>query len=159
MLVCSGRSRAMLSSQRALCIAERSMLACVGQCKAFLTALFPQHWTVHDSGAMLLCRCAYTNWTTTARGCDDFFTDPNTIQLYKNHVQKVLTRVNTVNHIAYQNDSTILGDCPEPLLCTRSCESVIPGCTLLLGTTRPSRCFGNACSIMAERTASAALAL
>ncbi|CAL5224249.1 g6902 [Coccomyxa viridis] len=54
-------------------------------------------------------KCAYTNWTTTARGCDDFFTDPNTIQLYKNHVQKVLTRVNTVNHIAYQNDSTILG--------------------------------------------------
>ncbi len=84
------------------------------QYNALLTALLPHHRTAHDGSAMLLCRCAYTNWTTTARGCDDFFTDPNVIQLYKNHVQKVLTRVNTVNHIAYQNDSTILGESPAP---------------------------------------------
>ena len=31
-------------------------------------------------------RCGFTNWTTTALGCDDFYTDPNAIQLYKNYV-------------------------------------------------------------------------
>lgn len=56
-----------------------------------------------------LCRCSYTNWTTTALGCDDFYTDPNAIQLYKNHVKTMLTRVNTVTGIAYGNDPTIMG--------------------------------------------------
>ncbi len=55
------------------------------------------------------CRCAYTNWTTTATDCDDFFTDPNAIQLYKNHIRTILTRVNTVTGIQYGADPTIMG--------------------------------------------------
>ena len=57
-----------------------------------------------------LCRCAYTNWTTTATDCDDFFTDPNAIQLYKNHIRTILTRVNTVTGIKYGADPTIMGE-------------------------------------------------
>lgn len=76
-----------------------------------LTALFLFLWLA-PADAEAPCRCAYTNWTTTARGCDDFFTDPNVITLYKNHVQKVLTRVNSINGIPYQNDSTIFGEAP-----------------------------------------------
>jgi len=59
--------------------------------------------------ACCLCRCAYTNWTTTATGCDDFFTDPNAIQLYKNHIRTILTRVNSVTGIPYGSDPTIMG--------------------------------------------------
>lgn len=59
-----------------------------------------------------LFRCAYTNWTTTATSCDDFFTDPNAIQLYKNHIRTVLTRVNTVTGIPYGSDPTIMGKGP-----------------------------------------------
>ncbi|CAK0785548.1 hypothetical protein CVIRNUC_008758 [Coccomyxa viridis] len=53
-------------------------------------------------------KCAYTNWTTTATDCNDFFTDPNAIQLYKNHIRTVLTRVNTVTGIPYGSDPTIM---------------------------------------------------
>ncbi|CAL5224413.1 g7095 [Coccomyxa viridis] len=53
-------------------------------------------------------KCAYTNWTTTATDCDDFFTDPNAIQLYKNHIRTILTRVNTVTGIKYGADPTIM---------------------------------------------------
>ncbi len=54
-------------------------------------------------------RCSYTNWTSTARQCDDFFSDRNAIELYKNHVKKVLTRVNTVTGLTYGSDPTIFG--------------------------------------------------
>ena len=54
-------------------------------------------------------RCSYTNWTSTARQCDDFFSDRNAIDLYKNHVKKVLTRVNTVTGLTYGSDPTIFG--------------------------------------------------
>lgn len=55
------------------------------------------------------CRCAYTNWTATAKDCNDFYTDVNAIKLYKRHVKTVLKRVNTVSGISYANDPTILG--------------------------------------------------
>ena len=55
-------------------------------------------------------RCSYTNWTTTALGCDDFYTDPNSIKLYKNHVKTMLTRVNTVTGLEYGSDPTIMGE-------------------------------------------------
>ena len=42
-------------------------------------------------------------------GCDDFYTDPNAIKLYKNHVRTMLTRVNTVTGLTYGNDPTIMG--------------------------------------------------
>ncbi len=64
------------------------------------------------------CRCAYTNWTTSAKDCNDFYTDVNAIKLYKQHVKRVLKRVNTVTGVAYANDPTILGKHPAvpPLL-------------------------------------------
>jgi mannan endo-1,4-beta-mannosidase len=61
-------------------------------------------------------RCAYTNWTTTATSCNDFFSDPNAIQLYKNHVRTMLTRVNTVTGIPYGNDPTIMGARYDPAI-------------------------------------------
>ena len=58
-------------------------------------------------------RCSYTNWTYgSAQQCDDFFSDRATIQLYKNHVRKVLTRVNTLTGLAYGADPTIFGAAP-----------------------------------------------
>ncbi|CAL8463699.1 g3233 [Coccomyxa elongata] len=54
-------------------------------------------------------KCSYTNWTSTARQCDDFFSDRNAIDLYKNHVKKVLTRINTVTGLTYGSDPTIFG--------------------------------------------------
>ncbi len=55
-------------------------------------------------------RCSYTNWTYgSAQQCDDFFSDRATIQLYKNHVRNVLTRVNTLTGLAYGADPTIFG--------------------------------------------------
>ena len=59
-------------------------------------------------------RCSYTNWTSTARQCDDFFSDRNAINLYKNHVKTVLTRVNTVTGQTYGSDPTIFGARPLP---------------------------------------------
>ena len=67
--------------------------------------------SVHANVERVLIRCAYTNWTTTATDCNDFFTDPNAIQLYKNHIRTVLTRVNTVTGIPYGSDPTIMGEC------------------------------------------------
>lgn len=76
--------------------------------------MFPLHVHVlrpHAPGLMGACagRCSYTNWTSTARECDDFFSDRNAIDLYKNHVKKVLTRVNTVTGLTYGSDPTIFG--------------------------------------------------
>ena len=56
------------------------------------------------------CRCSYTNWTSSAHSCDDFYTDRQAINLYKNHVNRVLTRVNTVTGVAYNRDDTIFGE-------------------------------------------------
>ncbi|CAK0785325.1 hypothetical protein CVIRNUC_008532 [Coccomyxa viridis] len=52
-------------------------------------------------------KCSYTNWTSSAHSCDDFYTDRQAINLYKNHVTRVLTRVNTVTGVAYNRDDTI----------------------------------------------------
>ena len=60
---------------------------------------------------MEACRCARTG-QTTAHGCDDLFTNAQAVQLYKNHVKKVVTRVNTYNNITYRDDPTILGAGP-----------------------------------------------
>ena len=62
------------------------------------------------------CRCSYTNWTSSAHSCDDFYTDRQAINLYKNHVTRVLTRVNTVTGVAYNRDDTIFGE-PCVLAC------------------------------------------
>lgn len=39
-------------------------------------------------------------------GCDDFWTNPQIIQLYKNSVQAILGRKNTITGIPYGQDPT-----------------------------------------------------
>ncbi|BDA48416.1 probable mannan endo-1,4-beta-mannosidase 1 at N-terminal half [Coccomyxa sp. Obi] len=72
-----------------------------------LVIAFANNWAYND--LQTDWKCAYTNWTTTAKDCNDFYTDVNVIKLYKQHVKKVLKRVNSVTGVAYANDPTILG--------------------------------------------------
>ena len=55
------------------------------------------------------CRCAYTNWSTTAHECDDFFTDPQAMSLFKQHIAKVAFRSNSITGVPYNLDATIMG--------------------------------------------------
>uniref|UniRef100_A0A0D9W0Y5 mannan endo-1,4-beta-mannosidase n=1 Tax=Leersia perrieri TaxID=77586 RepID=A0A0D9W0Y5_9ORYZ len=55
----------------------------------------------------------YVRWAADAgvqnlTSADHFFTNPLVKSYYKNHVKKVLTRVNTVTGVAYKDDPTIL---------------------------------------------------
>ena len=77
------------------------------------------------------CRCSYTNWTSSAHSCDDFYTDRQAINLYKNHVNRVLTRVNTVTGVAYNRDDTIFG---EP--CVSACVAIEPHACSLAARSR-----------------------
>lgn len=72
-----------------------------------------------------LCRCWYTNLTNTASDCDDFYTDPNAITLYKNWVQTITSRVNSISGVTYGSDPTIFSwnlinepRCDDPNQCT-----------------------------------------
>lgn len=49
----------------------------------------------------------YVDWSSTATEHDDFYTDANTKQWYKNHIQTVLNRENTINGRIYKQDPTI----------------------------------------------------
>ncbi|CAD5178060.1 unnamed protein product [Musa acuminata subsp. malaccensis] len=57
-------------------------------------------------------RSQYVQWARDAgesiQTDDDFYTNAKVKQYYKNHVQKVLTRVNTITKVAYKDDPTIL---------------------------------------------------
>ncbi|KAJ8476438.1 hypothetical protein OPV22_020165 [Ensete ventricosum] len=57
-------------------------------------------------------KAQYVQWARDAgesiKTEDDFYTNAKVKQYYKNHVQKVLTRVNTVTKIAYKDDPTIM---------------------------------------------------
>ena len=68
-------------------------------------------------------KCAYTNWTKTAKGCDDFWTDKAAIKLYKKNSERITGRVNTLTGIAYKDDPTILA---WNLINEPRCET--PGC-------------------------------
>lgn len=50
----------------------------------------------------------YINWSSTAKTHDDFFSDHQTKRMYKNHVQAVIHRVNTINGRVYRDDPTIM---------------------------------------------------
>ncbi|PON95166.1 1,4-alpha-glucan-branching enzyme [Trema orientale] len=54
----------------------------------------------------------YAKWARSAgvpiSGDDDFYTNAVVKSYYKNHVRKVLTRINTLTRIAYKDDSTIM---------------------------------------------------
>ncbi|KAK9110907.1 hypothetical protein Scep_018426 [Stephania cephalantha] len=57
-------------------------------------------------------KAQYVQWARNAgvsvSGEDDFYTNPTLKEYYKNHVKKVLTRINTITKIAYKDDSTIM---------------------------------------------------
>ena len=52
-------------------------------------------------------RCWYTNNTDTAEGCDDFWTNAEAIQMYKDSAKAVLSRKNTITGLTYGQDPTI----------------------------------------------------
>lgn len=62
----------------------------------------------HDFGG----RPQYIQWAKNAgvpvNGDDDFYTNAVVKGYYRNHLQKVLTRVNTVSGTAYRDDPTIM---------------------------------------------------
>ncbi|XP_031394438.1 mannan endo-1,4-beta-mannosidase 5-like [Punica granatum] len=62
----------------------------------------------HDFGG----RPQYVQWArnagATINGDDDFYTNDVVKGYYRNHVQKVLTRVNTITGIAYRDDPTVM---------------------------------------------------
>ena len=51
------------------------------------------------------CRTWYSD-QVGAESIDDFWVDPEAIQLYKDHAQFILQRKNTVNGLTYGNDPT-----------------------------------------------------
>ncbi|CAL9086362.1 unnamed protein product [Musa acuminata var. zebrina] len=57
-------------------------------------------------------RAQYVQWASNAGsavgGEDDFYTNPVVKGYYKNHVQRVLTRINTITNVAYKDDPTIM---------------------------------------------------
>ncbi|KAL0314288.1 UNVERIFIED_CONTAM: Mannan endo-1,4-beta-mannosidase 2 [Sesamum angustifolium] len=57
-------------------------------------------------------RPQYVDWAKMAgirtSSDDDFYTNIVVKQYYKNHVQKVLTRINTITRVAYKDDPTIM---------------------------------------------------
>ncbi|KAK4429674.1 Mannan endo-1,4-beta-mannosidase 2 [Sesamum alatum] len=57
-------------------------------------------------------RPQYVDWARNAgvrtSSDDDFYTNAVVKQYYKNHVQKVLTRINTITRVAYKDDPTIM---------------------------------------------------
>ncbi|RAL43003.1 unnamed protein product [Cuscuta campestris] len=57
-------------------------------------------------------KAQYTEWAknngTEIHSDDDFYTNPVPKEYYKNHVKRVITRVNTITGIAYMDDPTIM---------------------------------------------------
>jgi len=70
-------------------------------------------------------KCYYTNYTTTASSCDDFFSDANAITLYKNWVQTLATHNNSITGVTYGNDPTIFA---WNLMNEPRCESTTGSC-------------------------------
>ena len=53
-------------------------------------------------------RAWYTNKTVGAKNPDDFFINPTTINYYLANAQNIMTRVNTITKVAYNQDPTIM---------------------------------------------------
>ncbi|WOG97543.1 hypothetical protein DCAR_0416884 [Daucus carota subsp. sativus] len=57
-------------------------------------------------------RQQYVQWARNAgvqvKNDDDFYTHPVVKGYYRNHVQRVITRINTITKVAYKDDSTIM---------------------------------------------------
>ncbi|KAL5571764.1 hypothetical protein UlMin_021361 [Ulmus minor] len=61
---------------------------------------------------LILRRPQYVKWAKSAgvpiKSDDDFYTNAVLKTYYKNHVKKMLTRINTITGIAYKDDATIM---------------------------------------------------
>ncbi|KAL4583150.1 hypothetical protein LXL04_007715 [Taraxacum kok-saghyz] len=57
-------------------------------------------------------RSQYVEWARSSgvqiNSDDDFYTNPIVRGYYKNHVQRVITRINTITKISYRDDTTIM---------------------------------------------------
>jgi mannan endo-1,4-beta-mannosidase len=49
----------------------------------------------------------YVEWSDTAETHDDFYTDDETQRMYREYVEKLLTRENTYSGVEYRNDPTV----------------------------------------------------
>lgn len=63
---------------------------------------FTDNW--HEIGGV----GEFVKWSTTAKSHDDFFSDSNAKELYKQHVKALITRKNSVNGRVYRDDPTIM---------------------------------------------------
>ena len=77
---------------------------------------------VRETGPLWSCcylhdarRCAYTNWSTTAHDCSDFFTDGEARSLFKRHIARIAFRNNTLTGIPYNQDPAIFGAPLQPI--------------------------------------------
>lgn len=63
------------------------------------------------------------NWSSTAKSTNDFYTDWNCRQMYKDHIEHYVNRRNTYNGRLYKEDPTIFywDLINEPRWCTLSC--------------------------------------
>ena len=52
-------------------------------------------------------RCWYASNVDSVENCDDFWTNAEAIQIYKDAVKSVLTRTNSINGLMYGQDPTI----------------------------------------------------
>ena len=65
----------------------------------------------------------YVGWAGAANHVD-FFTDPKVMQLYKNNVQVLTSRVNTINGRKYSEDPTIFAwDLINEPRCNTACPA------------------------------------
>jgi len=76
-------------------------------------------------------KAQYVRWARNAgqnlNSDDEFFTNPTVKGYYKNHVKTVLTRVNTINRVAYKDDPTIFA---WELMNEPRCQSDPSGATI-----------------------------
>ncbi|XP_057973788.1 mannan endo-1,4-beta-mannosidase 5-like [Malania oleifera] len=79
----------------------------------------------------------YVQWARNnkvqVKSDDDFFTNTVIQFYYKNHVKKILTRLNTITHVAYKDDSTIMA---WELMNEPRCQVDASGKTLTTWTQR-----------------------
>ena len=88
--------------------ASRSVLCCAVLCCAVLLSLGLIGFNMRHYHA----RRSHSDQTSSAAQVhEDFFSKPGPMQLYKNSVQKIIGRVNTINGRMYRDDPTIMSWC------------------------------------------------
>ncbi len=70
----------------------------------------------------------YVEWSTTAESHDDFYTDAQCKEMYKNYVKYLLNRTNSINKLKYKDDPTIMS---WELMNEARCESDPTGDSIL----------------------------